>query len=109
MNKSACYTANYPHKKSKYFQKVYEHSLTCNSTPALVYTCMCLYNKFYNPDTLYLMETPDSVYFGSVKFKLTSHSFFANSASLARLDGLAMLLSIKYSPLTPLTCGFNAT
>lgn len=48
-------------------------------------------------------------YLGLVKVQLKSHSFFAKSASFALALGLPMLLSKKYSPLTPLTCGFNAT
>lgn len=45
----------------------------------------------------------------SVKVTLKSHNFFANSSSLAKALGFARLLSEKYSPLTPLTCGCNAT
>ena len=46
---------------------------------------------------------------GSVKVMLKSQSFFANSTSLDKGLGFAMLLSEKYSPLTPFTCGCNAT
>lgn len=45
----------------------------------------------------------------SVNVKLNSQSFFANSESLPILLALDMLLSVKYSPLTPSTLGFNAT
>ena len=48
-------------------------------------------------------------YFGLVRLKLNSHSFFASSESLAREAGVPLLLSIKYSPDIPLTCGCNAT
>lgn len=48
-------------------------------------------------------------YLTLVKVKLKSHSLVANSASFAWELGLATLQSTKYSPLTPLTCGWSAT
>lgn len=47
-------------------------------------------------------------YLASVKLKLKSQSLVAKSASFALELGLAMLQSEKYTPPTPLTCGWSA-
>jgi hypothetical protein len=47
-------------------------------------------------------------YFEFDKLTLNSHNFCANSLSLAKEVGLALLLSVKYSPDIPFTCGCNA-
>jgi len=49
-----------------------------------------------------------SSYFVLDKLTLNSHSFCASFVSLAKEVGFALLLSVKYSPDTPLTCGCNA-
>lgn len=55
------------------------------------------------------LEPPRTYYsLRLVKLKLKSQSLLAKSASLAWELGLAMLQSTKYSPLTPLTCGWSA-
>jgi hypothetical protein len=64
-----------------------------------VYKSTALFTRrkpWNNPDYLLVM------------LKLKSHSFLASSAFLACELGSAILLSVKYFPLIPLTCGCNA-
>lgn len=44
-----------------------------------------------------------------IKFMVKSHNFFDNSVSVAFAVGVAKLLSLKYFPVIPSTCGFSAT
>ena len=60
----------------------------------------------YNFSKIQILKTN---YFCFVKVKLKSQSCLAKSMSLARELGSALLESTKYSPLTPLSSGCNAT
>lgn len=64
------------------------------------------YVNVYIAITVLCDEFPENHF---TKSMLKSQSFFAKSASRPCGLGLARLLSEKYSPVTPFTCGCSAT
>lgn len=65
------------------------------------------YQSKDSSETVYFQEwlPPESE---SISLVLKSQTFLASSESSASDDGLATLQSVKYSPVTPATWGFNA-